>query len=333
MIHAKRILIIDDEVETAETISEYLNSEGFLSKFIKQSYNILPWINDFNPDLIVCDVMMEHISAIDILHTLRHNPSTAKIPIIFMSTKNDNESIIGFLEAGAHDYIVKPFALENLAERINYILSKTQQEHTEKLRVLVADNSKVILKKTVEGLCSHGFVVQGFSTAKDIIEILRNQPVDVVISGIKLNDDSGFNLCRKVKEISADIIFLLLVSDGNTEAICLGNKAGMDDFISKKLGFEGVLLKLRKFKNKNKRSIVSYNINERAILDVIQSCEQKGFTGKIEIKSEKGNGFIEMKSGQYLKIVFGKLKEADALEALTNLNSGNLVIKQEQLVI
>ncbi len=333
MENEKKILIIDDEMETAEIISDYLNDNGFLSKYKTDGRDIELIVNDFKPDLILCDVMMDHISGVDILHTLRHDLNTTNTPFIFISAKDDNESIINCLEAGANDYISKPFSFENLTERINYTLLKSQQNPIEKLRVLVADKSKVILKKTVDELKMRGFNVQGSSTISEVLEVLKDQTIDVIISGIKLTDDSGYNLCKKVKEFDASIVFLLLVSDGNSEAISIGNEVGMDDFILKKLGLEGVLFKLRKIKKNDKESILSFSIKKRNALDVMQSCEQKGFTGKIEIESENGNGYIEMKCGQYSQIVFGKLNDADALEALTNLTAGNIIIKQEQIVI
>ena len=118
----KRILVIDDLPENVFMLQDRLEHEGYevLTAYDGQS-GIDKAINEL-PDLILLDVMMPDITGIEVCKTLVNNPLTKSIPIILVTAKSGAEDTKEGLEAGAFDYIKKPFNRIELMARVNSAL-------------------------------------------------------------------------------------------------------------------------------------------------------------------------------------------------------------------
>jgi DNA-binding response OmpR family regulator len=109
------ILIVDDEQDIAELISDVLKEEGFKTTIKNDGYSAIEAIKNNKYDLILLDIMMPNISGIETCNKIRE---TVSCPIIFVSAKNQLvDKIVGF-EIGADDYITKPFVIEELVARV-----------------------------------------------------------------------------------------------------------------------------------------------------------------------------------------------------------------------
>src|SRR5688500_5492588 len=104
-----RILIVDDDVTNIEVISEALGSgcEVFLATGPVQAMEIA---RAAGPDLILLDVMMPRMNGYELCSRLRKDPTTAHIPVIFITGLGDLEAEIRGLELGAVDYVTKPIS-------------------------------------------------------------------------------------------------------------------------------------------------------------------------------------------------------------------------------
>jgi DNA-binding response OmpR family regulator len=120
-----KILLIDDEVNLVDPMSYTLRQKGFEAIV---AYNGLDGLNKINleqPDLVLLDWSMPDISGIEVLERLRDSQNN--VPIIMITGKSAKEDIVEGLEAGADDYITKPFDWEELMARINAALRRSQQ--------------------------------------------------------------------------------------------------------------------------------------------------------------------------------------------------------------
>lgn len=129
----KRILVIDDLPENVFLLQDRLESEGYE---ILTAYDGKTGINKAIselPDLILLDVMMPEMNGIEVCKTLVNNPSTVNIPIILVTAKAGAEDTKEGLEAGAFDYIKKPFNKIELLARVNSALklSEAQKKYLE----------------------------------------------------------------------------------------------------------------------------------------------------------------------------------------------------------
>ncbi len=110
-----QILIVDDEQDIAELISDVLKEEGFSTTIKNDGYAAIEEVKNNNYDLIMLDIMMPNISGIETCNKIREQVSC---PIIFVTAKNQTlDKLLGF-EIGADDYITKPFVIEELVARV-----------------------------------------------------------------------------------------------------------------------------------------------------------------------------------------------------------------------
>ena len=120
-VQTKRILLIDDDAELAELLTEYLETENYEVTSCLDGASGLAKAFDDSFDLILLDVMMPILNGFEVLKALGGNHKT---PILMLTAKgDDNDRILG-LELGADDYLAKPFKHRELLARINAILRR-----------------------------------------------------------------------------------------------------------------------------------------------------------------------------------------------------------------
>ena len=118
-----RILIIDDDEELCELVSEYLTVEGFETTAVHDGETGLQKALSGEYDLVTLDVMLPKKNGLDVLRELRQ---TSKIPVLMLTARGeDMERIVG-LEIGADDYLPKPFNPRELAARLRAILRRVE---------------------------------------------------------------------------------------------------------------------------------------------------------------------------------------------------------------
>lgn len=113
------ILIVDDVPVNLQALESILKTRGFTVEKATSGEQALAIVEKAPPDLILLDVMMPKMNGYEVCQHLQSNPETAKIPVIFLTGRNDSYSIIKGFSAGALDYIVKPFHAPELLARIN----------------------------------------------------------------------------------------------------------------------------------------------------------------------------------------------------------------------
>lgn len=114
-----KILIIDDDEELCELVSEYLSVEGFETEAVHDGESGLKRTGSEEHDLVILDVMLPKKNGFDVLRELRQSSA---IPVLMLTARGDDmERIVG-LEIGADDYLPKPFNPRELVARIRAIL-------------------------------------------------------------------------------------------------------------------------------------------------------------------------------------------------------------------
>ncbi len=124
---SKTILVVDDEPDILLTVGQTLEMFGYNVIKAKDGVECINKLNDLDitPDLVLLDIMMPDLSGWDVAAKIKENPSWNKIPIVFLTAKGDTMSI-GMGNLSAVDYIVKPFDVSDLKQRVEKILGKNQ---------------------------------------------------------------------------------------------------------------------------------------------------------------------------------------------------------------
>ena len=123
MAEKQRILIVDDDYNIAELISLYLTKECFETKIVGDGEEALRVFPEFQPNLILLDLMLPGIDGYQVCRELR---STSQVPIIMLSAKGEIFDKVLGLELGADDYIIKPFDSKELVARVKAVLRRYQ---------------------------------------------------------------------------------------------------------------------------------------------------------------------------------------------------------------
>ncbi|WP_066377018.1 MULTISPECIES: response regulator [unclassified Anabaena] len=126
-----KILVIEDDINVRHNILELLENEGFHLIAAENGKLGVQLAQEEHPDLIICDVMMPELDGYSVLKVLRQHPTTAMIPLIFLTAKSDKTDFRQAMAMGADDYIIKPFTRHELLAAIAGRLEKQTTIHLE----------------------------------------------------------------------------------------------------------------------------------------------------------------------------------------------------------
>jgi DNA-binding response OmpR family regulator len=119
-----KILVADDERDIRELIGFTLRFAGFEVVLTADGVEAIEKAPLEKPDLILLDVRMPRITGYEVCRQLKENPVTSAIPIVFLSAKGQEGEIKQGLDSGAVEYIVKPFAPDDLTNQVRDILQR-----------------------------------------------------------------------------------------------------------------------------------------------------------------------------------------------------------------
>lgn len=118
------VLVVDDEFEIRQLLSTMLTMMGYQSFMAQDGLDALEKISQYQPDILILDVMMPRMDGLTLCRQLRDAAETAALPIIMLSGKAHQEAIQEGLKAGANRYLVKPTGLDELTRNINEVLGE-----------------------------------------------------------------------------------------------------------------------------------------------------------------------------------------------------------------
>jgi DNA-binding response OmpR family regulator len=121
----ERILIADDSRELRTVLSAQLRKLGFDVQVAVDGQEALERARSFKPTLIIMDIMMPKLTGLKATKRLREDPDTANTPIILMSQLGEEQDVVEGIDAGADEYLVKPFRQAELAARVRILLRKS----------------------------------------------------------------------------------------------------------------------------------------------------------------------------------------------------------------
>lgn len=113
-----KILIVDDDITITELMKALVSMEGHQPTTVNDSLKAVEIAKSVDPDLITLDLMMPGLTGFELCKLLHDDPRFANTPIVIVSAKDDPESKEQALQAGAKDYITKPFGVDDFINKI-----------------------------------------------------------------------------------------------------------------------------------------------------------------------------------------------------------------------
>jgi len=120
---SRRVLIVDDDAELAEMLGIVLRAEGFEPVFAADGEAALMAFKESKPDVILLDLGLPGVDGVEVCRQLR--AESARVPVLMVTARGEAGAIVGGLEAGADDYILKPFPIRVLVARIRAHLRRS----------------------------------------------------------------------------------------------------------------------------------------------------------------------------------------------------------------
>ena len=117
----RRVLVVDDDRNLRKIISTNLELAGYMVQTAEDGHDALAKIGDFEPDLVLLDLMMPRMDGFEVAQQIRAHrlPTVANVPIIMLSAKSETEDKLRGFDAGADDYMTKPFGPQELLARVH----------------------------------------------------------------------------------------------------------------------------------------------------------------------------------------------------------------------
>ncbi len=112
---AQRILVIDDDVALSEMLQLVLRADGFDASWCSSGLRAVEAFHRYRPDLVLLDLMLPGRDGVDVCRDIR---AVSGVPIVMLTAKSDTRDVVEGLEAGADDYVAKPFKVKELLARI-----------------------------------------------------------------------------------------------------------------------------------------------------------------------------------------------------------------------
>ncbi len=171
-----RVLIIEDEEEIREEISDILRFEGQKTVACSTGEEGLKEALSSTPDIILCDILMPGMDGFEVLSQIKKNPSTAMVPFIFITAMAERPKLRKGMEMGADDYLVKPFSRDELLKAVGTRIqkSKAQKKQLDQLREKIIYTIPHELRTPLNGILGFSRIMKEEAdvlTHQDIVEM------------------------------------------------------------------------------------------------------------------------------------------------------------------
>jgi len=222
------VLVVEDDAEIQEVLCAALELEGYTVHVATNGFEAINAARTLKPDVVLMDVIMPVMDGIEATRELKKDPITRHIPILMVTVVDRKKDIINGLEAGATDYIAKPFFVPELTARVKAALTskrlyeeciETKEQlimSEEKYRQLVqnAGEGILVLQDGMLRFCNPKIIeLMGYSE-----EALTNRPfVEMVHSEDREKVGAHFQGPPVVEERTTNLTFRIIAEDGNTK--------------------------------------------------------------------------------------------------------------------
>ena len=207
---SSHILVVEDEAKLAQFIELELKYEGYQVTVANDGFTGITMAREIKPDLIILDWMLPGLSGLELCRRLRTTGD--KVPIILLTAKDDVSDRVAGLDAGADDYVLKPFSVEELLARVRAHLRRTQEPNPDLL--MFEDLS---LNRSTREVYRGNRAIELTAKEFDLLEYLMAHPRQVLTRDRILETVWGYDFMGDSNIIEVYIRYLRLKLESNAE--------------------------------------------------------------------------------------------------------------------
>jgi two-component system, OmpR family, response regulator MprA len=181
----ERILIVEDDPAILKLLQRGLSYEGYTVDTATDGRSGLNMARDHSPDLVILDWMLPGMDGLDVCHRLRLGGA---VPILMLTAKDTIQDRVQGLDAGADDYMVKPFNLDELTARVRALLRRTQAE-----RVQVLQFADLSLDTSTREVTRGTRLIQLTAKEHELLELFLRHPRQVLTRDVIFDRVWGYD--------------------------------------------------------------------------------------------------------------------------------------------
>ena len=204
------ILLVEDEVKLARFVELELSSEGYTISVAHDGIAGLTLARESSPELVILDWMLPGLSGLEICRRLRATGN--KVPVILLTARDEVSDRVAGLDAGADDYVVKPFSIEELLARIRAHLRRTQEIDADILQF-----EDLSLNRRTREVFRNKRAIELTAKEFDLLEYLLSHPRQVLTRDQILEKVWGYDFMGDSNIIEVYIRYLRLKLEENNE--------------------------------------------------------------------------------------------------------------------
>src|SRR6187431_328836 len=171
-----RVLVVDDEQMLTDLLSMALRMEGWDVRAAASGFQALQSARDFDPDVMVLDIMMPDLDGMAVLHRLRQSGND--VPVLFLTAKDSVGDRVAGLTAGGDDYVTKPFSLEEVVARLRALMRRTGAHQSSESSVLVVGD--LVMDEDSREVSRDGADISLTATEFELLRFLMRNPKRVL---------------------------------------------------------------------------------------------------------------------------------------------------------
>jgi len=199
------ILVVEDEPKLARLLADYLKAAGFEAFLLANGSEVVPWVREHKPDMVLLDLMLPGRDGMDVCKELR---TFSTVPVIMVTARVEEIDRLLGLELGADDYICKPFSPREVVARVKAVLRRTRDGQTLQAEGLVLDEHRFRAKLHDHdlGLTAVEFKLLQFLAANPGRIYSRQQLMDKIYADARIVSDRTIDshikkLRRKIEAV------------------------------------------------------------------------------------------------------------------------------------
>lgn len=238
----KYIGIVDDDATTRSILEMYVSSEQeLIAKLFDSGVALIEYIKENRLDLIILDIEMPGLSGIQVFDMLKDMPNAKKVPVVFLTGKEDKATILKCIGRGADGYMVKPVKKNDLLPRIHEVLDKYEDFKSDRTILMIDDDADFL--KIAKIKLSKYYKVLTVNSGKTALDYLGTHTVDLIILDYFMplyNGDVVLTMLKK-RETTKDIPVILASALDEEEANRACEKNMPDKIMQKPINIDDLL--------------------------------------------------------------------------------------------
>ncbi|HTQ37648.1 MAG TPA: response regulator [Pirellulales bacterium] len=276
-----RIMIVEDSPTQALQLQAELERQGWLAQCAGNADEAMAEIHRQPPDLLVVDYMLPGMRGDELCRQVRMNISMRHIPIVMLTSDEEEGMEVRGLDSGADDFLLKSTDTEYFVLRVRALLERTAKtssllrpidSHFKRARILAVDDSPTYLMHLTALLEEEGYLIAHANNGPDALKRVDEDVFDCVLVDLVMPEMDGIEVCRRItsmrERLDSPIAVLMLTGHEDKDDLTRALEAGADDFVGKSSdvavlkGRIRALLRRKFYQQENQRILEELNKKE-----------------------------------------------------------------------